>query len=193
MCRTASPVRNHRLRGQDENATPGWFTFGAAENIIWNVRTPESASQAARRRKEQEMSWIGEKISRLRTDSGMTQAEFAEQMDVSRQTVSKWELGAALPEPDKIVEISELFHVSTDYLLKSRPDGTAEGILDRLVLRFLGCARDIDAISQDLIGIVRDGKIDEGESARLEEITRQLDGVSQTVEALRKHLEARRH
>ena len=42
----------------------------------------------------------------------------ANQLNVSRQTLSKWELGISTPETDKIVQISEYFNVSTDYLLK---------------------------------------------------------------------------
>ena len=39
-------------------------------------------------------------------------------LGVSRQSVSKWEAGASMPELSKILQLSELFHVSTDYLLK---------------------------------------------------------------------------
>lgn len=137
------------------------------------------------------MSEIGDKISILRTRAHMTQAAFAERMDVSRQTVSKWELGSALPEPEKIVAISELFQVSTDYLLKDRPQSPPESSLDRLVLRFLGYARDIDGISKDLIGIMRDGVIDQNEMLRMNEIIEQLNSVSQMIEELRSCLRGR--
>lgn len=134
------------------------------------------------------MPGIAEKISLLRTQAQMTQAALAERLDVSRQTVSKWELGAAQPELDKVVAISELFHVSTDYLLKG-PEPREPGVsLDRLVLRFLGYARDIDAISGDLVAILRDGVIDEEESARISGIVSQLDAISQMIEELRYYL-----
>ncbi|MBQ1260209.1 MAG: helix-turn-helix transcriptional regulator [Clostridia bacterium] len=61
---------------------------------------------------------LAEKIVILRKKHGMSQEAFAEQLDVSRQAVSKWESGSSFPEIDKIVRISELFGVSTDYLLK---------------------------------------------------------------------------
>lgn len=61
---------------------------------------------------------ISEKIFNLRKESGMSQEAFAEKLGVSRQSVSKWESGVSLPETDKILAISELFSVSTDYLLK---------------------------------------------------------------------------
>ncbi|MDE6748300.1 MAG: helix-turn-helix domain-containing protein [Lachnospiraceae bacterium] len=61
---------------------------------------------------------LGEKIYRLRSEQGMSQEAFGEALGVSRQSVSKWETDQSLPELDKIVAISEIFAVSTDYLLK---------------------------------------------------------------------------
>lgn len=61
---------------------------------------------------------LGEKIYRLRTEQGMSQEIFGETLGVSRQSVSKWETDQSVPELDKIVAISEMFAVSTDYLLK---------------------------------------------------------------------------
>lgn len=62
---------------------------------------------------------LSEKILTLRKGSGLTQEQLAEKIDVSRQAVSKWESGQAVPEPDKIVALSIAFDVTTDYLLKS--------------------------------------------------------------------------
>lgn len=61
---------------------------------------------------------LGEKIQHLRKASGLSQEQLAEQLDVSRQSVSKWELNELVPDVRKIVMISELFSVSTDELLK---------------------------------------------------------------------------
>lgn len=61
---------------------------------------------------------FGEKIQALRKSRGMSQEQLAEQLAVSRQSVSKWELSESVPELDKIVALSELFGVTTDYLLK---------------------------------------------------------------------------
>lgn len=61
---------------------------------------------------------INEKISILRRDSGLSQDELAEKLNVSRQSVSKWETGSALPDSDKILALAELFDVSTDFLLR---------------------------------------------------------------------------
>ena len=60
---------------------------------------------------------IGEKITHLRIASGISQEKLAEMLDVSRQTVSKWESDESLPQIDKIVEFCELFKISTDDLL----------------------------------------------------------------------------
>jgi len=62
---------------------------------------------------------LGEKIYRLRTEQGLSQETFGDKLGVSRQSVSKWETDQSVPELDKIVAISELFGVSTDYLLKA--------------------------------------------------------------------------
>ena len=49
----------------------------------------------------------------------MTQEQLAEKLDVSRQSISKWESGQAVPKLEKIVLLSAVFDVTTDYLLKS--------------------------------------------------------------------------
>ena len=61
---------------------------------------------------------LGNKIARKRKDRGLTQSEFAEELNVTRQTVSRWEAGTVLPDIDKINDIATLLNVSCDYLLK---------------------------------------------------------------------------
>ncbi len=61
---------------------------------------------------------LAEKLFTLRTRSGLSQEELAEKLNVSRQSVSKWESGASIPGIDKILEISRIYGISTDYLLK---------------------------------------------------------------------------
>lgn len=61
---------------------------------------------------------FADKLIRLRKNSGWSQEEFASMMGVSRQSVSKWEGAQSIPDLDKMVKISQLFGVSTDYLLK---------------------------------------------------------------------------
>lgn len=62
---------------------------------------------------------FSEKLLTLRKAKDLTQEQLAEKLDVSRQSVSKWESGQATPDLEKIVEISAIFDVTTDYLLKS--------------------------------------------------------------------------
>lgn len=61
---------------------------------------------------------LAEKIMMLRKQNGWSQEDLAEQLSVSRQSVSKWESGASIPDLDKIIKLSTIFGVSTDYLLK---------------------------------------------------------------------------
>ena len=61
---------------------------------------------------------LAEKIMTLRKQRGWSQEELAQQLSVSRQSVSKWESGASVPDLDKILKMSEIFGVSTDTLLK---------------------------------------------------------------------------
>lgn len=61
---------------------------------------------------------LADKIMNLRKQQGMSQEDLAHQLGISRQSVSKWESGASIPDLDKILKLSDLFGVSTDYLLK---------------------------------------------------------------------------
>lgn len=61
---------------------------------------------------------FGERIYELRSKSGMSQGELADNLEVSRQAVSKWENNSAVPELDKLLKMSELFSVSLDELVK---------------------------------------------------------------------------
>lgn len=61
---------------------------------------------------------LADKIINLRKKSGMSQEELADKLGVSRQSVSKWEQAQSVPDINKIIAISEIFNISTDYLLK---------------------------------------------------------------------------
>ena len=67
---------------------------------------------------------LGENILRLRTEGGMSQEDLAARLEVSRQSVSKWETNASVPELDKLMKLSELFHVTLDELVRGekKPD-----------------------------------------------------------------------
>ena len=64
------------------------------------------------------MNNLGERLYELRTKHEMSQGNLAEKLDVSRQTISKWENNISIPELDKIIALSRVFDVSVDYLVK---------------------------------------------------------------------------
>ena len=70
---------------------------------------------------------LGEKIQALRKQRNISQEQLADQMNVTRQAVSKWEVGESLPDVDNIVRLSEILDVSIDYLLKTSHDNTSQG------------------------------------------------------------------
>ncbi len=61
---------------------------------------------------------LGQKIATLRIEAGQSQEQLAAALEVSRQSVSKWESGQSLPELQKVVQLAQLFHVTTDDLLR---------------------------------------------------------------------------
>jgi transcriptional regulator with XRE-family HTH domain len=60
---------------------------------------------------------LGEKLQLLRKKQGLSQEALAEKLTVSRQAISKWELGESVPDTENLVRLSKLFRVSADYLL----------------------------------------------------------------------------
>ena len=69
---------------------------------------------------------LADKIIELRKRSGMSQEELAEKLGVSRQSVSKWEGAQSTPDLNRILQLSEIFGVSTDTLLKDTEELTAQ-------------------------------------------------------------------
>ena len=61
---------------------------------------------------------LADKIIELRKKNGWSQEDLAEKLEVSRQSISKWEGAQSVPDMNKILKLSEVFSVSTDYLLK---------------------------------------------------------------------------
>ena len=60
---------------------------------------------------------LNEKILSLRKKQGLSQEELAEKLNVSRQAVSRWEVGSAQPDASNVLQLSRLFGVTADYLL----------------------------------------------------------------------------
>jgi transcriptional regulator with XRE-family HTH domain len=72
---------------------------------------------------------LGDKIHQLRKQSGMSQEELASQLTISRQAISKWELGESIPDTENVLQISKLFNVTTDYLLNDNYESTHDTLI----------------------------------------------------------------
>ena len=101
---------------------------------------------------------IADRIQSLRKAKGMSQEELADAIGVSRQAVSKWESEQTTPDLDKIVVMSDVFEVTTDYLLKGiepvKTDDhkTMADVLDQKVLTEKNGKRAKAALKWCLIG-----------------------------------------
>lgn len=69
---------------------------------------------------------FADKLTQLRKKSGWSQEDLANQMGVSRQSVSKWEGAQSIPDLDKMIKLSKMFGVSIDYLLKDEIEDAGE-------------------------------------------------------------------
>lgn len=65
---------------------------------------------------------LGEKITALRKQKGLSQEKLAEELNLTRQTISKWELNQSTPDIEYLIRLSEIFEVSTDFLLKGKDE-----------------------------------------------------------------------
>ena len=93
---------------------------------------------------------LADKIAALRKKSGWSQEELAQQLNVTRQSVSKWEGAQSVPDIDKILQMSRLFGVSTDYLLKDEleePELAATAEEDAQALRRVTLAEASEYLS----------------------------------------------
>ena len=63
---------------------------------------------------------LGERIYKLRTEKEMSQGDLADALEVSRQSISKWETNGSVPELDKLVKLSEIFGISLDELVTGK-------------------------------------------------------------------------
>ena len=61
---------------------------------------------------------FADKLIRLRKQAGLSQEELASELNISRQSVYKWEQAQSIPDLDKIIQLPTFFNVSTDYLIK---------------------------------------------------------------------------
>lgn len=75
----------------------------------------------------------GEKLALLRKKKGITQEELSEILNVSRQSVSRWEMDAAFPETDKLIKLSKLFECSIDFLLNDSFQENEENYMNKSI------------------------------------------------------------
>ena len=127
---------------------------------------------------------FADKLIYLRRQNRCSQETLAEELNVSRQTISKWELGTSQPSMDMIVVISDHFHVSTDYLLREDTPLEDSDALAKVVLRFLNSSQSMEAISKSLVAIARDGIIDDEEKKMLVSISRNIEEVQNVLDEL---------
>lgn len=80
------------------------------------------AKPACRRTRRYIIVKLGEKLQQLRKKSGLSQEQLAARLTVSRQAVSKWELDDTMPDTENVIQLSRLFGVSCDYLLREEVD-----------------------------------------------------------------------
>ena len=97
---------------------------------------------------------LGEKIYTLRSENNLSQGDLANALDVSRQSVSKWETGTSVPDLDKLIRMSEVFGVSLDELVRgekplelSRPAEPSETPAQK---SFFTCAKNCRTDTSEL-------------------------------------------
>ncbi len=95
---------------------------------------------------------LGEKIAKQRKELNLTQEQLAEILNVSRQSVSKWESDIAFPETEKLLELGKLFDCSMDYLLK-------EEVTEKSGGQTSGFAEKVEEISRKVITDKNRGKV----------------------------------
>ena len=81
---------------------------------------------------------LADKVMTLRKKNGWSQEELAEKLNISRQSVSKWESGATIPELDKLIAMSKLFGTSVGSLLGIEEEGGPDHELTQRELMALG-------------------------------------------------------
>ena len=82
------------------------------------------------------MDNFGERLAALRKERGMSQEELAEKLQLTRQTISKWETGASTPDLELLMRLAEVFGISMDCLLREEKPSIMKKISDPFVIFF---------------------------------------------------------
>lgn len=97
---------------------------------------------------------FGENILALRKGKNISQDELGGRLNVSRQTISKWELGETTPEMEKLIVLSEFFNVSIDELVKGkRPEPKLDNDTIEIEVTKTRTTRDVVFLTLKIIGI----------------------------------------
>ena len=134
---------------------------------------------------------FADRLRELRTNNRYSQEQLAEKLSVSRQAISKWETGESLPDVDKAMLRCDFFGVTLDFLLREREDVSLiqpDDNMDRAIIKFMGSARQMNQISEELVAIAMDGKIDEEEMIRLQEINSTLDSITKIIKDIKEKM-----
>lgn len=94
-----------------------------------------------------ELFLLADKIRHIREQAGITQAELARKLGLTRSSVNSWEMGLSVPSTQYVIELAKLFDVSTDYLLGMEQGATisVEGLSDKevsVLLELISCFRE---------------------------------------------------
>lgn len=76
---------------------------------------------------------LGQRIMNYRKQKNLSQEEVAEKLNVTRQTVSKWETDQSTPDFDKIIPLCELFDISTEELLKGKSEKVEDKVMEKMI------------------------------------------------------------
>lgn len=94
---------------------------------------------------------LGEKLKKLRKARGLSQEQLADQLNVSRQAISKWELGESTPDTDNLVALSDYYGVSFDYLLR---DQEVPEVSEKVMMREVQPLISSGCLKKGVVGIV---------------------------------------
>ena len=94
---------------------------------------------------------LGEKLKKLRKARGLSQEQLADRLNVSRQAISKWELGESTPDTDNLVALSDYYGVSLDYLLR---DQEVPEVSEKVMMREVQPLISAGCLKKGVVGIV---------------------------------------
>ena len=119
-----------------------WWTFGHSTAILM---ANDQGGMAMT---------LGERIYKLRTEKEMSQGDLADALEVSRQSISKWETNASVPELDKLVRLSEIFGVSLDELVLDKKPSEEPAKPEESEAKIIYVERPAPRSAQKVAGVV---------------------------------------